>query len=38
MMKSQMRADATLRFDLEGHLDGNDGKTMFSFVIHIKQK
>ena len=36
MMKHQVRVVATLRFDLEGHLEGNEGKTMFSFDIHIK--
>ena len=36
-MKNQMRVDATLRFDLEGHLEGNKGKTIFSFDVHIKQ-
>ena len=38
MMKSQMKADATLIFHLEGHLEGNEGKTIFSFDIHINQK
>ena len=33
-----MRADATLRFDLEGHLEGNIGQTMFSFDIHVKDR
>ena len=36
MMKNQMRVDATLEFELEGHLEGNGGKTIFSFDIHIK--
>ena len=38
MTKNQIRVDATFRFDLEGHLEGNEGKTNFSFNIHIKQK
>ena len=38
IMKNQMRVDATWRFDLEGHLEGNEGKTIFSFDIHIKEK
>ena len=38
IMNNQMRADATLRFELEGHLEGNECKTMLSFGIHIKQK
>ena len=38
MIKNQIWADATLRFDVEGHLEGNEGKTNFSFDIHIKQK
>ena len=33
-----MRVDAILIFDLEDHLEGNEGKTMFSFDIHIKHK
>ena len=36
MMKNEMRVDATLRFDLEGYLEGNEGKTIFSFDFHIK--
>ena len=27
IMKNQMRVDATLRFDLEGDLKGNQGET-----------
>ena len=37
-MKNQMRVDATLRFDLEGYLVGNEDKTNFSLDIHFKQK
>ena len=39
-MKNQMRVDVTLRFYLEGHLEGNQGKTktILSFDIHIKHK
>ena len=37
MMKNQMRVDATLRFDPEGNLEGNEGETIFSFDIHIKE-
>ena len=29
--KNQIRVDATLRFDLEGYLEGNESKTNFSF-------
>ena len=32
-----MMVDAILRFQLEGHFKGNQGKTMFPFDIHIKQ-
>ena len=32
MMKYQMRVDATLRFDLEGHLEGNQGKHIFPIM------
>ena len=32
-----MRVDATLRFDLEDHLEDNEGKTMFSFGINSYQ-
>ena len=38
MTKNRIRLNATLRFDLEGHLEGNEGKTNFSFDIHVKQK
>ena len=38
MMKNQMRVDATLRFDFEGYLESNEGKTILSFDIHIKWK
>ena len=38
MTNNQIRVDATLRFDLQGHLEGNEGKTNFSFAIHFKQK
>ena len=31
---NQFRVDPTLRFDLEGHLEGNEGKTNFPFNIH----
>ena len=33
-----MRVDATLRFDLAGHLGGDEGKTIFSFDIHIRRR
>ena len=36
MMKNQMRVDATLGYDLEGYLEGTEGRTIFSFDIHIK--
>ena len=32
---NQMRVDATLKFNLKGYLEGNEGKTTFSFDIHI---
>ena len=38
MMKSQIRVDVTLRFEIEGYSEGNKGKTIFSFDIHIKYK
>ena len=38
IMKNEMRVDATLRFDLKGNLEGNIGKTLFSFDFHVKQK
>ena len=38
MTKNHITVDATSRFDLEGHLEGNEGKTNFSFDIHVKPK
>ena len=38
MWNEKILSDATLRFGLEGHLDGNEGKTIFSFDINIIQK
>ena len=35
LMKNQMRVDATLRFNLKVYLEGNEGKTTFSFDIHL---
>ena len=31
-----MRVDATLKIDFQGHLESNEGKTIFSFDIYIK--
>ena len=36
MMKNQMRVGATLGFDLEGHSEDYQSKTIFSFDIHFK--